>query len=161
MLYRSNTSRVLWPEIFIATDSGTPDRRRFRIAVRRKSWKISPRYFQRHVTPHQHCGGSVLGASGGHSCLATSVFRWQTGHSQTIPPRNDLMQARIHSLRKLPSGRPLARVNTRPDLSVACRQSRSTTPASSGTIVDADQSYAQHCLVHISFRGCSGASYPL
>jgi hypothetical protein len=42
MLYRSNTARVLWPLMAIATRSGTPARTRFRIPVRRKSWNRSP-----------------------------------------------------------------------------------------------------------------------
>jgi hypothetical protein len=42
MLYRSNTDRVLWPVICIATRSGTPHRTRFRTAVLRKSWGMRP-----------------------------------------------------------------------------------------------------------------------
>src|SRR5262245_24994840 len=39
MLYLSNTLRVLWPVIIIATRSGTPRRTRLRAGVRRKSWR--------------------------------------------------------------------------------------------------------------------------
>ena len=43
-LYRSNTLRVLWPEITIATFSGMPSRIIFLIPVRRRSWNSSPSY---------------------------------------------------------------------------------------------------------------------
>jgi hypothetical protein len=42
MLYRSKTSRVLCPEIAIAVLSPLPDRIKFRMALRRRSWMISP-----------------------------------------------------------------------------------------------------------------------
>jgi hypothetical protein len=42
MLYRSETERVLWPVIVMATRSGMPARTRFRTAVRRKSWGMRP-----------------------------------------------------------------------------------------------------------------------
>jgi len=46
MLYLSNMLRVLWPEIDIATGSGTPSRTISRTALRRRSWKINPMYFK-------------------------------------------------------------------------------------------------------------------
>lgn len=42
MSYRSNTLRVLWPVICMATRSGMPARTRLRTAVRLRSWGIRP-----------------------------------------------------------------------------------------------------------------------
>jgi hypothetical protein len=42
MLYRSNMESVRWPLIFFATVGATPERIRFRTAVRRVSWKVMP-----------------------------------------------------------------------------------------------------------------------
>jgi len=42
MLYRSKTERVLCPVILMLTTSGTPERIRFRAAVRRKSCRSIP-----------------------------------------------------------------------------------------------------------------------
>jgi hypothetical protein len=41
-LYRSNTDRVLWPEIRIATTSGIPALTMLRTAVRQKTCRIIP-----------------------------------------------------------------------------------------------------------------------
>ena len=54
MLYRSNTERVLWPVIIIATRSGMPARTRFLTAVRLKSCGIRPGHpAARHASIHR------------------------------------------------------------------------------------------------------------
>jgi hypothetical protein len=52
MLYRSKIARVRWPEISIATRSGTPARIMLRMAVRRRSWKAKLTFAFRSARPH-------------------------------------------------------------------------------------------------------------